>query len=147
MSSNPSSRHFFLNESTLREKYRSAVSQSIEIIRRRIDGLGVTEPSIQRQGNNRILLEVPGMDDPQRLKDLLGKTAKLNFRMVDVSISANEARLTRVPGRSEIISDVNGIEYLVMKKVLVSGERLVDAQASFDQTTNAPIVNFRFDTL
>ena len=87
------------------------------------------------------------MDDPQRLKDLLGKTAKLNFRMVDVSISANEARLTRVPGRSEIISDVNGIEYLVMKKVLVSGERLVDAQASFDQTTNAPIVNFRFDTL
>lgn len=137
----------FLNESALREKYRSAVSQSIEIIRRRIDGLGVTEPSIQRQGNNRILLEVPGMDDPQRLKDLLGKTAKLNFRMVDVSISANEARLTRVPGRSEIISDVNGIEYLVMKKVLVSGERLVDAQASFDQTTNAPIVNFRFDTL
>ena len=136
-----------LNENSLREKYRSAVSQSIEIIRRRIDGLGVTEPSIQRQGNNRILLEVPGMDDPQRLKDLLGQTAKLNFRMVDTSISVNEARQTRVPSRSEIISDTNGFEYLVMKKVLVSGERLVDAQASFDQATNAPIVNFRFDTL
>jgi preprotein translocase YajC subunit len=136
-----------LNENSLREKYRSAVSQSIEIIRRRIDGLGVTEPSIQRQGNNRILLEVPGMDDPQRLKDLLGQTAKLNFRMVDTSISANEARQTRIPSRSEIISDTNGFEYLVMKKVLVSGERLVDAQASFDQATNAPIVNFRFDTL
>ena len=136
-----------LNENSLREKYRSAVSQSIEIIRRKIDGLGVTEPSIQRQGNNRILLEVPGMDDPQRLKDLLGQTAKLNFRMVDTSISANEARQTRIPSRSEIISDTNGFEYLVMKKVLVSGERLVDAQASFDQATNAPIVNFRFDTL
>mgnify|MGYP001319922286 CR=1 FL=1 len=136
-----------LNESSLKEKYRSAVSQSIEIIRRRIDGLGVTEPSIQRQGNNRILLEVPGMDDPQRLKDLLGQTAKLNFRMVDASISVSEAKQTRIPSRSEIIKDTNGFEYLVMKKVLVSGERLVDAQASFDQATNAPIVNFRFDTL
>lgn len=136
-----------LNENSLKEKYRSAVSQSIEIIRRRIDGLGVTEPSIQRQGNNRILLEVPGMDDPQRLKDLLGQTAKLNFRMVDASISVSEAKQTRIPSRSEIIKDTNGFEYLVMKKVLVSGERLVDAQASFDQATNAPIVNFRFDTL
>ena len=136
-----------LNENSLKEKYRSAVSQSIEIIRRRIDGLGVTEPSIQRQGNNRILLEVPGMDNPQRLKDLLGQTAKLNFRMVDTSISVNEARQTRIPSRSEIIKDEDGFEYLVMKKILISGERLVDAQASFDQTTNAPIVNFRFDTL
>ena len=96
-----------LNENSLKEKYRSAVSQSIEIIRRRIDGLGVTEPSIQRQGNNRILLEVPGMDDPQRLKDLLGQTAKLNFRMVDTSISVSEARQTRIPSRSEIIRDTN----------------------------------------
>ena len=136
-----------LNENSLKEKYRSAVSQSIEIIRRRIDGLGVTEPSIQRQGNNRILLEVPGMDNPQRLKDLLGQTAKLNFRMVDTSISVNEARQTRIPSRSEIIKDDDGFEYLVMKKILISGERLVDAQASFDQTKNAPIVNFRFDTL
>ena len=136
-----------LNESSLNEKYRLAVSQSIEIIRRRIDGLGVTEPSIQRQGNNRILLEVPGLDDPQRLKDLLGQTAKLNFRMVDTSISVGEAFRTRVPSRSEIISDGEGFEYLVMKKVLVSGERLVDAQASFDATTNSPVVNFRFDTV
>jgi len=136
-----------LNEDALKEKYRSAVSQSIEIIRRRIDGLGVTEPSIQRQGNNRILLEVPGLDDPQRLKDLLGQTAKLNFRMVDTSISPSEAIRTKIPSRSEILSDSDGLQYLVMKKVLVSGERLVDAQASFDATTNSPVVNFRFDTV
>jgi len=136
-----------LNDSSLKEKYRLAVLQSIEIIRRRIDGLGVTEPSIQRQGNNRILLEVPGLDDPQRLKDLLGQTAKLNFRMVDVSVSVGEAKRTKVPSRSEIISDTDGVQYLVMKKILVSGERLVDAQASFDGTTNSPIVNFRFDTV
>ena len=75
-----------LLKTLFRSKYRSAVNQSIEIVRRRIDGLGVTEPSIQRQGNNRILLEVPGLDDPKRLKDLLGQTAKLNFRMVDTSL-------------------------------------------------------------
>ena len=87
------------------------------------------------------------MDDPQRLKDLLGQTAKLNFRMVDTSISVGEASRTRIPSRSEIIPDDEGFEYLVMKKVLVSGERLVDAQASFDATTNSPVVNFRFDTV
>ena len=74
----------------------NAVSQSLEIVRRRIDELGTKEPSIQRQGNNRILLEVPGMDDPQRLKDLLGQTAKLNFRMVDTSISINGLARLRI---------------------------------------------------
>ena len=132
-------------EDALRSKYRSAVNQSIEIVRRRIDGLGVTEPSIQRQGNNRILLEVPGLDDPKRLKDLLGQTAKLNFRMVDTSVSVSDALRGKVPPRSEIIYDKDSIPWLVNKKILVSGERLSDAQASFDQMTNTPVVNFRFD--
>ena len=132
-------------EDALRSKYRSAVNQSIEIVRRRIDGLGVTEPSIQRQGNNRILLEVPGLDDPKRLKDLLGQTAKLNFRMVDTSTSVSDALRGKIPPRSEIIYDKDSIPWLVKKKILVSGERLADAQASFDQMTNTPVVNFRFD--
>ena len=132
-------------EDGLRSKYRSAVNQSIEIVRRRIDGLGVTEPSIQRQGNNRILLEVPGLDDPQRLKDLLGQTAKLNFRMVDTSISVSEALRNKPPSRSEILYDNDMIPWLVNKRILVSGEKLADAQAGFDQTTNSPVVNFRFD--
>ncbi len=132
-------------EDALRSKYRSAVNQSIEIVRRRIDGLGVTEPSIQRQGNNRILLEVPGLDDPKRLKDLLGQTAKLNFRMVDTSTSASDALRGKIPPRSEVIYDKDSIPWLVNKKILVSGERLADAQASFDQMTNTPVVNFRFD--
>ena len=132
-------------EDALRSKYRSAVNQSIEIVRRRIDGLGVTEPSIQRQGNNRILLEVPGLDDPKRLKDLLGQTAKLNFRMVDTSTSVSDALRGKIPPRSEVIYDKDSIPWLVNKKILVSGERLADAQASFDQMTNTPVVNFRFD--
>ena len=134
----------FTNDA-LRSKYRSAVNQSIEIVRRRIDGLGVTEPSIQRQGNNRILLEVPGLDDPARLKDLLGQTAKLNFRMVDTSISISDALRGKIPPRSEILYDKDAIPWLVNKKILVSGERLADAQAGFDQMTNTPVVNFRFD--
>jgi len=132
-------------EDGLRSRYRSAVNQSIEIVRRRIDGLGVTEPSIQRQGNNRILLEVPGLDDPKRLKDLLGQTAKLNFRMVDTSMSISDALRGKPPPRSEIIYDKDLVPWLVNKKILVSGERLADAQASFDQMTNSPVVNFRFD--
>ena len=116
-------------EDALRSKYRSAVNQSIEIVRRRIDGLGVTEPSIQRQGNNRILLEVPGLDDPKRLKDLLGQTAKLNFRMVDTSTSVSDALRGKIPPRSEVIYDKDSIPWLVNKKILVSGERLADAQA------------------
>lgn len=134
----------FTNDA-LRSKYRSAVNQSIEIVRRRIDGLGVTEPSIQRQGNNRILLEVPGLDDPARLKDLLGQTAKLNFRMVDTSISISDALRGKIPPRSEILYDKDAIPWLVNKKILISGERLADAQAGFDQMTNTPVVNFRFD--
>ena len=136
-----------ITEQSMKEKNRLAVTQSIEIIRRRIDGLGVTEPSIQRQGEKRILLEVPGLDNPQRLKDLLGQTAKLNFRMVDTSISASEAIRTRVPSRSEVLYDKDLVPWLVNKKILVSGERLSDAQAGFDQMTNSPVVNFRFDVV
>ncbi|MBZ0215158.1 MAG: hypothetical protein K8F25_01270, partial [Fimbriimonadaceae bacterium] len=77
-----------LTEEGIGERINSAVKQSIEVVRRRIDELGTTEPTIQRQGADRILVQVPGLQDPQRLKALLGQTAKLFFRMVDQSISA-----------------------------------------------------------
>ena len=130
------------------ERVRSAVVQSVEIVRRRIDELGTTEPTIQRQGEDRILVQVPGLSDPARLKALLGQTAKLFFRMVDQSISAEQALATRVPPGSEILYSVDEppIPYLVEKRVLVSGENLVDAQPGFDSRNNEPIVLFRFDT-
>ena len=130
-------------------RLRSAVSQSIEVIRRRVDELGTTEPLIQRQGVDRILVQVPGLQDPERLKRLLQETAKLTFQLVDVSMTAEDARISGVPLGSEIlpsIDDQGPAEYLVQKRVMVSGEELVDAQPSFDQQTNEPIVTFRFNT-
>ena len=126
----------------------SAVSQSIEVVRRRIDELGTTEPIIQRQGADRILVQVPGFDDPERLKTLLNQTAKLAFRMVDTTMSVNEAINGRPPAGSEVLysTDDPPVPYLIRKRVEVSGDSLVDAQASYSQQTNEPVVTFRFDS-
>jgi len=129
-------------------RVRSAVEQSMEIVRRRIDELGTTEPVIQRQGADRIVVQVPGLQDPARLKSLLGQTAKLTFRMVDLSMSPEQAAQTRPPADSEILNSTDDPpqQYLVERRVLVSGEDLVDAQAGFDPDTREPIVSFRFNT-
>lgn len=128
---------------------QSAMQQSIEIVRRRIDQLGTTEPVIQQQGNDRILVQVPGLGDPKRLKDLLGQTAKLNFRLVDTSMSGQQAlAMRRVPAGSELLYDVEPTPnpVLVQRRVMVGGDALVDAQAGFDQRNGTPVVNFRFDS-
>ncbi|MEX2128664.1 MAG: protein translocase subunit SecD [Xanthobacteraceae bacterium] len=137
-----------VTESGLNDRIRQAVTQSIEIVRRRVDEIGTVEPLIQRQGANRILVQVPGLQDPGRLKELLGKTAQLTFRLVDMSMSPQQAIETRPPPESEILmsSDRPPIPYLIERRVLVSGEDLVDAQPGFDQRTNEPIVTFRFNT-
>ena len=124
------------------------VQQSIEIVRRRIDELGTTEPSIQRQGTNRIVVQVPGLDDPERLKALLGQTAKLNFHDVDTSNNVDEAIASgRAPIGSQLVYSDDGLAaYLVKRRVVVSGERLVDASSGFDQRSGAPEVYFRFDS-
>ena len=121
-----------------------------EIIERRVNELGTVEPSIQRQGVDRILVQVPGLQDPSRLKELLGKTAKLTFRLVDLSINPQEAvQQGRAPPDSEILYEGKGdqrVPVLVQKHVMVSGEDLTDAQPGFDQRTSEPIVSFRFNT-
>ncbi|QIB35639.1 protein translocase subunit SecD [Ancylobacter pratisalsi] len=125
-----------------------AVSQSIEIIRKRIDQLGTTEPSIQRQGADRIQVQVPGLQDPSRLKALLGQTAKLSFRLVDTTMSAQQALQGRPPAGTQVLtSDGNPpVPYLIEDRVLVAGEDLTDAQPSFDPQTREPVVTFRFNT-
>ncbi|HEX3939257.1 MAG TPA: protein translocase subunit SecD [Xanthobacteraceae bacterium] len=129
------------------ERIRQAVDQSIEIIQRRVNELGLVEPSIQREGLDRILVQVPGLQDPTRLKDILGKTAKLDFRMVDLSMTAEQAEAGHPPEDSEILDGQQaGEKYLVEKRILVSGADLVDAQAGFDPQTNQPVVNFRFNS-
>jgi preprotein translocase subunit SecD len=136
-----------LTEAGLNERIRQAVTQSIEIVRRRVDELGTVEPLIQRQGADRVLVQVPGLQDPGRLKELLGKTAQLTFRMVDTSMSAQQALETRPPAESDVLmsSDQPPVPYLIERRVVVSGEDLVDAQPGFDQRTSEPIVSFRFN--
>ena len=126
----------------------SAVTQSIEVVRRRVDELGNTEPLIQRQGKDRIIVQVPGLQDPQRLKALLNQTAKLSFRMVDLSVPVQEAISGRPPAGTEVLysQDDPPVPYIVEKRALVSGEDLVDAQANINQQTSEPVVSFRFNS-
>ena len=133
-------------EAALTERIRQAVDQSIEIIQRRVNELGLVEPTIQREGIDRILVQVPGLQDPSRLKQILGKTAKLDFRMVDLSMTAEQAEASHPPADSEILDGEGGTKYLIEKRVLVSGGDLVDAQPGFDQRSNEPIVSFRFNS-
>ncbi|MCC0039831.1 MAG: protein translocase subunit SecDF [Brucellaceae bacterium] len=126
----------------------TALGQSIEVVSRRVNELGTTEPIIQRQGNDRILVQVPGLTDPQRLKDILGQTAKMTFQMVDQSVPVQEAIEGRPPAGTTVMYSMDDppVPYLIEDRVIVSGENLVDAQATFDQRTNEPVVSFRFDT-
>jgi len=115
------------------------------------DGSTRSEPwsrLIQRQGADRILVQVPGLQDPQRLKDILGKTARLEFRMVDSSMSPDQALQGRPPPDSEVLygpEKEGKMPYLIEKRVLVAGADLTDAQPGFDQRTSEPIVQFRFN--
>ena len=140
-----------LTEESVTARRSAAVEQSIEIIRRRIDETGTREPSIQRQGVDRILVQLPGVEDPDRIKRLLGRTAKMNFRLVDETTAPVDARRGRLPPGSQILptdeidSAGNPEELVVRKRVIVSGERLIDAQPTFQDAQ--PVVSFRFDTV
>ena len=134
------------SDAAIVERIRQAVDQSIQIIERRVNELGLVEPTIQGEGASRILVQVPGLQDPSRLKEILGKTAKLDFRMVDASETAEQAAASHVPQDSEILDGESGQKYLIEKRVLVSGADLVDAQPGFDQRSSEPIVSFRFNS-
>ena len=108
------------------------------MLHRRVNGLGTTEPNIQRQGNDRVLVEVPGLQDTKRLKEIVGTTAKLEFRLV--------AQPGDNPGDVDMLDQTEQPGKLpVEKQVMVQGEDLTDAQPGFDQRTGEPVVNFRFN--
>ena len=124
--------------------HTSTVEQSIEIIRRRLDPDGTKEPIIQRQGASRVLVQLPGVDNPEEIKRLLGRTAKLTFQLVDLRTTASEALSSgRVPPGAVLMESMSGdgTYYVVEKRVLVSGETLETASAGFDQNSR-PAVNF-----
>ena len=115
-----------------------ALGQSIEIIRRRIDDVGTKEPTILQRGDKRILVELPGIDNPERVKELLGKTAQLTFRLVSNDDTFGSEKL--------ILTDTDE-ELTVNKRVVISGDNLIDAQPRFDNESNQPIVFFSLDRL
>ncbi|GBE43426.1 MAG TPA: protein translocase subunit SecD [Rhizobiales bacterium] len=138
-----------ITDQGLFQRIGSAIEASIETVRRRIDAFGTTEPTIQRQGRGRILVQVPGIKDVSRLKALVGETGKLEFRLVDTTSSVQQAQQSgRPPPGTELVASEDGFSsaYLLKSRAIVTGESLVDAQPGFDQRTNEPVVTFRFDT-
>jgi preprotein translocase subunit SecD len=136
-----------LSDQAMQAEAAKAVQQSIEKIRRRVDALGTKEPSISTQGSTRISVEAAGESDPERLKAVIGKTAKLTFQMVDDQVSAEDQAAGRIPPDDEVLpSDQKDFPPMVVKKrAVVTGEMLTDASQGFDPQTGQPIVNFRFN--
>jgi preprotein translocase subunit SecD len=134
-------------QATLNGFQTSAIEQSIEIVRRRVDETGTTEPTIVRQGADRILLQLPGINDPQRVKRLLGQTAKMSFHLVDETVTPEDVAANRAPAGTMLLPsrEQQGEIVPVRRRVNVTGETLVDAQPSFQQ--GMPVVSFRFDSV
>ncbi len=128
------------------EMRQDALVRSIEIVRRRIDALGTKEPSIQSQGGKYILVQLPGVDNPERIKELIGQTAKMTFHLVNESVSMEQIQAGRAPAGTEFLPyiDSPGTVVPVYSRVEVSGESLKDSQADFDQH-NMPVVSTVFD--
>jgi preprotein translocase subunit SecD len=135
-------------QAAVTDRIRQTIEQSIQIVERRVNQLGTVEPVIQRQGTDRILVQVPGLQDPTELKRILGKTAKMEFRMVDTTVPPDQAAQGRVPPDSEILMSAQPpkVPYVIKKQILVSGGELTDAQPGFDQRSGEPIVSFRFNS-
>jgi protein-export membrane protein SecD len=137
-----------VTDAGLAHRMTSAIQASIETIRRRVDAFGTTEPSIQREGRSRVLVQVPGISDVERLKTLIGETGKLEFKLVDPGVDAAQAALTKqVPVGDVLVysTDTPPVPYVLKDVVMVSGQNLVDAQPGFDSRTGEPVVTFRFD--
>ncbi|HNY25089.1 MAG TPA: protein translocase subunit SecD [Alphaproteobacteria bacterium] len=129
------------------EMIRDALSRSIEIVRRRIDALGTKEPSIQSQGGKYVLIQLPGVDNPERIKDLIGQTAKMTFHLVNENVSPEQLASGRAPSGTQFLPLIDSPWQMVpvYSRIEVSGENLKDSQADFDQN-NMPVVTTVFDS-
>jgi preprotein translocase subunit SecD len=134
------------SEKQKQDMLQDALGRSIEIVRRRIDALGTKEPSIQSQGGKYILVQLPGVDNPERIKDLIGQTAKMTFHLVNENVTADQIQSGRAPSGTEFLPymDMPWQIVPVYSRVEVSGDSLKDSQADFDQN-NMPVVSTVFD--
>jgi len=134
-----------INEQERREVQRQAVQQNVTTLRNRVNELGVAEPIIQQQGTNRIVVQLPGIQDTARAKDILSATATLEFRLVDETGNPQEAVAGRVPVNSKLYYERNGNPVLLNRRVIVTGDQITDASSGIDQTDGSPAVFIRLD--
>jgi preprotein translocase subunit SecD len=124
----------------------SAMESARNVIDIRINALGTLEPTIVRQGDNRILVQVPGLQDPQALKNLIGRTARLEFKRVNEAVPREQLEQNRAPAGSQILPMQGGGRIAVERRPIITGEMVADARQAFDQQTNVPVVTIKFDS-
>jgi len=131
----------------LQQRTSNAVAAAIETVRRRVDPNGTAEPTIVREGSNRIVVQVPGLQDVAKLKEMIGETARLSFHEVHPTLTAKEAKVRGIPPSFKIFPAVDQLdgEQLLRETPVVRGDDLTNAQPAFDSRTNAPIVDFTFN--
>ena len=134
-----------MSEATLLETQRLAVQQNITTLRNRINELGVAEPTVQQQGQSRIVVQLPGVQDTAQAKKILGATATLEFRLVDFENDARDAVNGRVPANSELFYHRDGQPYLLNKRVMLTGEHVINAASTLDGQTGSPAVSVTLD--
>ncbi len=134
-----------LRDADRREITRFALQQNITTLRNRVNALGVAEPAIQQQGDRRIVVQLPGVQDPSRVKEILGATATLEYRLVDSEHSAFDATQGRVPVGSKLYYDRNRQPILLKRQVIVTGDNITDASSGFDSRTGSPAVFVNLD--
>ncbi len=134
-----------ISKAKQQEIRKSALTQNITTLRNRVNALGVSEPIIQQQGQRRIVVQLPGAQDPGKLKEILGATATLEYRLEDIEHSVEDAVAGRVPAGSKLYYRRNGQPILLKKSIIVTGNRIVDASSGFDSRNNRPSVTVRLD--
>ena len=134
-----------MSDARLREAREYAVQQNINILRNRVNQLGVAEPLVQRQGADRIVVELPGIQDTARAKEILGATATLEFRLVNTTVDPTAAAHGRIPGDSEVKDSRDGQPIVLYKRVILTGDHITDSTSSMDEY-NQPQVNISLDS-
>ena len=137
--------HLKPKEEFLREARKTALKQNLTTLRNRVNELGVAEPVIQQQGESRIVVQLPGVEDAAKAKDLLGATATLEFRLVDVEGDVGAAVKGRVPVGSKLYFERSGDPVLLNKRVMLTGDYIVDASSGIEQQTGSPAVFITLD--
>ena len=134
-----------LSENAVRETRRLALQQNITTLRKRVNELGVAEPIIQQQGLKRVVVQLPGVQDTARAKDILGATATLEFRMTDQDHDVQDALDGRVPTGAKLYYERTGAPVLLKKQIMLTGDYIIDAAAGFDSVSGSPNVSITLD--